>query len=226
MNIPEPEQSFLATQVGIYPHSAHRYDNVERSTMLDPYQGQGIEYGFVATVDALKSGDKGLEMWGIRIGNLVDPAGEASSRDAPDRTVGERGQHIGSIEKDSVSISQRVDMNSQRVDLLMGDRMTLQETVWMVEEEAYASREAWLAHQTQLQLQSTLIQTQKGTRVRASCTQNSLFRCSMLKLSSACERLMAELLALREQQRRARQPGPEARIPDHQEASRDADSHI
>ncbi|GJR10228.1 putative reverse transcriptase domain-containing protein [Tanacetum coccineum] len=79
-------------------------------------------------------------------------------------------------------------MNSQRVDLLMGDRMTLQETVWMVEEEAYASREAWAhsiglgqathqelqthrdhvyahetylqAHQTQLQLQSTLIQTQ------------------------------------------------------------------
>ncbi|GJU34712.1 hypothetical protein Tco_1183066 [Tanacetum coccineum] len=82
----------------------------------------------------------------------------------------------------------RVDMDSQRVDLLMGDRMTLQETVWMVEEEAYASREAWAhsiglsqathqelqthrdhvyahethlqAHQTQLQLQSTLIQTQ------------------------------------------------------------------
>ncbi|GJT83039.1 hypothetical protein Tco_1057381 [Tanacetum coccineum] len=27
-------------------------------------------------------------------------------------------------------ISQRVDMNSQRVNLLMGDRMTLQETVW------------------------------------------------------------------------------------------------
>ncbi|GJR34357.1 hypothetical protein Tco_1210041 [Tanacetum coccineum] len=85
-------------------------------------------------------------------------------------------------------ISQRVDMDSQRVDLLMGDRMTLQETVWMVEKEAYASREAWAhsiglsqmthqelqthhdhvyahethlqAHQTQLQLQGTLIQTQ------------------------------------------------------------------
>ncbi|GKF59615.1 hypothetical protein Tco_0176401 [Tanacetum coccineum] len=40
-------------------------------------------------------------------------------------------------------ISQRVDMDSQWVDLLMGDRMTLQETVWMVEEEAYAFREAW-----------------------------------------------------------------------------------
>ncbi|GJU42933.1 hypothetical protein Tco_1200199 [Tanacetum coccineum] len=85
-------------------------------------------------------------------------------------------------------ISQRVDMDSQRVDLLIGDRMTLQEIVWMVQEEAYASREAWThsigmsqathqefqthrdhvyahethlqAHQTQLQLQGTLIQTQ------------------------------------------------------------------
>nr|GFA38494.1 reverse transcriptase domain-containing protein [Tanacetum cinerariifolium] len=40
-------------------------------------------------------------------------------------------------------ISQRVAMDSQRVDLLMGDKMTLQETVWIVEEEAYATREAW-----------------------------------------------------------------------------------
>ncbi|GKC09237.1 putative reverse transcriptase domain-containing protein, partial [Tanacetum coccineum] len=35
--------------------------------------------------------------------------------------------------------------------------------------------------------------------------------------------MQAELLALREQQRRARQPGPVARVPDYQEASRDAD---
>ncbi|GJT74908.1 putative reverse transcriptase domain-containing protein [Tanacetum coccineum] len=35
--------------------------------------------------------------------------------------------------------------------------------------------------------------------------------------------MQAELLALREPQRTARQPGPEARIPDHQEASGDAD---
>ncbi|GJW87293.1 reverse transcriptase domain-containing protein [Tanacetum coccineum] len=52
--------------------------------------------------------------------------------------------------------------------------------------------------QTQLQLQDTLIQTQH----------------------------QVELLALREQQRRVRQPGPEVRIPDHQDASGDADSHI
>ncbi|GKG31952.1 hypothetical protein Tco_0426902, partial [Tanacetum coccineum] len=38
--------------------------------------------------------------------------------------------------------------------------------------------------------------------------------------------VQAELLALRGQQRRAGQPGPEARISDHQDASGDADSHI
>ncbi|GKF36484.1 hypothetical protein Tco_0113242, partial [Tanacetum coccineum] len=32
--------------------------------------------------------------------------------------------------------------------------------------------------------------------------------------------MQAELLSRQEQQRRARQPGPEARIPDHQDASR------
>ncbi|GKD79464.1 hypothetical protein Tco_1342085 [Tanacetum coccineum] len=96
-------------------------------------------------------------------------------------------------------ISQRVDMDSQWVNLLMGDRMTLQETIWMVEEEAYASQEAWaysigLSQATHQELQT--------------------------------HRDHAELLSLREQQRRARQPGPEARIPDHQDASGDADRHI
>ncbi|GJS06044.1 hypothetical protein Tco_0362840 [Tanacetum coccineum] len=38
--------------------------------------------------------------------------------------------------------------------------------------------------------------------------------------------MQAELLAHREQQRRARQPGPDARILDHKDASGDADSHI
>nr|GEZ93404.1 reverse transcriptase domain-containing protein [Tanacetum cinerariifolium] len=40
-------------------------------------------------------------------------------------------------------ISQWVAMDSQRVDLLMGDRMTLQEIVWIMKEEAYGAREAW-----------------------------------------------------------------------------------
>ncbi|GKD79182.1 hypothetical protein Tco_1341803, partial [Tanacetum coccineum] len=145
----------------------------------------------------------------------VDPA-EAVPEIAP-MTVGEDSR---------TRISQRVTVDSQRVNLLMGDRMTLSEIVLIVEEEAYSSREAWAhliglsqavyhelqthrdhvyahetqiqAHQTHLQLQGTLIQTQH----------------------------QAELLAMREQQRRARQPGPDVRVPDHQDASRDVDSHI
>nr|GEZ76208.1 hypothetical protein [Tanacetum cinerariifolium] len=38
--------------------------------------------------------------------------------------------------------------------------------------------------------------------------------------------MQAELLAQREQPRRARQPGGDARVPNHQDAPRDADSHI
>ncbi|GKE31541.1 hypothetical protein Tco_1450863 [Tanacetum coccineum] len=38
--------------------------------------------------------------------------------------------------------------------------------------------------------------------------------------------MQAELLALREQQRKDGYPGPDARVLDHQDASRDADSYI
>nr|GEY37917.1 hypothetical protein [Tanacetum cinerariifolium] len=82
--------------------------------------------------------------------------------------------------KDSrTRISQRVVMDSQRVDLLIEDRIAHKETKQIVKDEAYAAREAWVhselqthqeqvyayafqlqTHQTQLQLQSTLIQTQ------------------------------------------------------------------
>nr|GEY24372.1 hypothetical protein [Tanacetum cinerariifolium] len=40
-------------------------------------------------------------------------------------------------------ISQRVAMDSQRVDLLMEDRIAHQETILIMEEEAYAARKAW-----------------------------------------------------------------------------------
>ncbi|GJU65334.1 hypothetical protein Tco_1247169 [Tanacetum coccineum] len=72
----------------------------------------------------------------------------------------------------------------------MRDRMTLQEMVLIVEEEAYASREAW-AHAIGL---SQAVHYELQTH-----------------------REQAELLALREQRRRARQPGPDVRVPDHQD---------
>ncbi|GJR27043.1 retrotransposon protein, putative, ty1-copia subclass [Tanacetum coccineum] len=223
-DIPESEQPprkrlYLSTL-------GSRYEVGESSTAR-PTRGRGIDYGFVSTVDA-EERRQGIRDVGYGIRDTwVDPA-EAVPEIAP-MTVGEVNTRVTWLAElhehdtrdlyalledaqDSRSrISQRVDMDSQRVDLLMGDRMTLQEKVWMVEEEAYASREAWVhsiglsqathqelqtyrdhvyahethlqAHQTQLQLQGTLIQTQH-------------------------------------------QPGPEARIPDHQDASGDADSHI
>ncbi|GJS12876.1 hypothetical protein Tco_0407348 [Tanacetum coccineum] len=180
-----------------------RYEVGESSTAR-PTRGRGIDYGFVSTVDA-EERRQGIRDVGYGIRDTwVDPA-EAVPEIAP-MTVGEVNTRVTELAElhehdtqdlyalledaqDSRSrISQRVDMDSQRVDLLMGDRMTLQETVWMVEEEAYASREAWAhsiglsqatyqelqthrdhvyahkthiqAHQTQLQLQGTLIQTQ------------------------------------------------------------------
>ncbi|GJU50346.1 putative reverse transcriptase domain-containing protein [Tanacetum coccineum] len=93
---------------------------------------------------------------------------------------------------------------------------TRREIVWMVEEEAYASREAW-AHSIGL----------------SQATHQELQTHRDYVYETRFQMQQAELAALREtdrrrqaQMRRARQPGPEARIPDHQDASRDADSHI
>nr|GFD39140.1 hypothetical protein [Tanacetum cinerariifolium] len=63
-------------------------------------------------------------------------AGESSTT----RPTGGQGTDYGFVST--------VDFEARRqgirdVDLLMGDRMTLQETIWTVEEEAYAARVAW-----------------------------------------------------------------------------------
>nr|GEU93907.1 putative reverse transcriptase domain-containing protein [Tanacetum cinerariifolium] len=169
----------------------------------------------------------------------------------------------------STRISQRVAMDSQRVNLLMGDRMTLQETVWIVEEDAYAAREAWAqlvglnqtahhelqtlreqvyaqeyqlqAHRAQLQLQSTLIQTQQQLHKTHSLMQQiemvGLQETNCLQQSQIVKTLRvmrdmrremgdmyAELLALRGQPRKVGQPGGDIRVPNHQDAPRDADN--
>ncbi|GKC96288.1 hypothetical protein Tco_1161730 [Tanacetum coccineum] len=126
----------------------------------------------------------------------------------------------------------------------MGDRMTLQETVWMVEEEAYASREAWAhsiglsqathqelqthrdhVHETRFQMQQAELAALRETDRRHQDQIVETLRV-IRDMRREMSDMQAELLSLRGQQRRARQPGPEARIPDHQDAFRDADSHI
>ncbi|GKB07561.1 hypothetical protein Tco_0835845 [Tanacetum coccineum] len=129
-----------------------RYEIGESSTARST-RDRGVDYGFVSTVDA-EARRQGISEVGYGIRDTwVGPA-EAVPEIAP-MTVGEVNTRVTELAElhehdtqdlyalledaqDSRSrISQRVDMDSQRVDLLMGDRMTLQETVWMVEEEAY-----------------------------------------------------------------------------------------
>ncbi|GKE82096.1 hypothetical protein Tco_1552096, partial [Tanacetum coccineum] len=75
------------------------------------------------------------------------------------------------------------------------------------------------------------------TRVPAPCTSDIATvagrqaqivetLCVMRDMRQEMGDMHAELLALREQQRRARQPGTDVRVPDHEDASKDVDSHI
>ncbi|GKD85485.1 hypothetical protein Tco_1356639, partial [Tanacetum coccineum] len=117
-----------------------RYE-IEESFTARPTEGRGIDYGFVSTVDAeerrqgvIDVGDGIMDTW-------IDPT-EAVPEIAP-MTVGEVNARVTELTelhehdthdlyalledaRDSRSrISQRVDMDSQRVDLLIGDKMTL-----------------------------------------------------------------------------------------------------
>ncbi|GJU68300.1 hypothetical protein Tco_1254559 [Tanacetum coccineum] len=87
-------------------------------------------------------------------------------------------------------------------------------------DHVYAHETYLQAHQTQLQLQSTLIQTQhqaSGPDGRDSPKIRDMRR-EMSDSRLSCSTARAARIA--------RQSGPEARVPDHQEASGDADSHI
>ncbi|GKC43279.1 hypothetical protein Tco_1061001, partial [Tanacetum coccineum] len=144
-DIPESEQPphkrlYLSTL-------GSRYE-VGKSSTARPTRGLGIDYGFISTVDAeeRRQGTKDVG-YGIR-DTWVDSA-EAVPELAP-MTVGEVNtrvtEHAEPHEHDTQDLYALLEDAqdsrshvSQRVGLLMGDRMTLQETVWMVEEEAYAS---------------------------------------------------------------------------------------
>ncbi|GJU85459.1 hypothetical protein Tco_1293005 [Tanacetum coccineum] len=179
---------------------------IEESSTTRPTRGRGIDYGFVSMVD-VEERRQGIRDVGYGIRDTwVDPT-EAVHEIAP-MIVGE----------DSRSrISQRVDMDSQWVNLLMEDRMTLQETELQTHRDHMYAHETHLqAHQTQLQLQGTLIQIQHQMLETLRV---------MRDMRREMGDMQTKLLAL-QGQRRARQPAPDVRIPDHQNASGDADIHV
>nr|GFA10483.1 hypothetical protein [Tanacetum cinerariifolium] len=120
-------------------------------------------------------------------------------------------------------ISQRVAMDSQRVDLLMGDRITLHETVWIMEEEAYAARVAWVHS---VGLSQTVYYELQTLREQVYAQEYQLqTHQTQLQLQKMGD-MQAELLALRGQSRRAGQSGGDVRVLNHQDAPMDADSHV
>nr|GEW62241.1 hypothetical protein [Tanacetum cinerariifolium] len=135
-------------------------------------------------------------------------------------------------------ISQRFTMDSQRVDLLMEDRIAHQETILIVKEEAYVAREAWAhsiglsqAFHSELQTHREQVYTHEfhlHTSDASTITGYSYLGTTpvMGDMRREMGDMQAELLALRERPRRARQPGSDARVPDHQDAPRDTNSHI
>nr|GEV53059.1 retrovirus-related Pol polyprotein from transposon 17.6 [Tanacetum cinerariifolium] len=119
-------------------------------------------------------------------------------------------------------ISQRVVVDSQRVNLLMKDMIAHQETIRIVEDEAYAIREAW-AHSIglsqavyfELQTHQEQMQQTEIAELRETSHRRQAQIVETLRVMGDMRREMgdmqAELLALRGQPRRTRHPGGDAR---------------
>nr|GEX63877.1 putative reverse transcriptase domain-containing protein [Tanacetum cinerariifolium] len=158
---------------------------VGESSTTRPTGGRGIDYGFVSTLDAKASRQRIREVrYGIR-DTWVDPAevvpeivpmtlGEVNTRVTELFEIHENDiQDLYALLEDAqdsrTRISHRVTMDSQRVDLLIEDMIAHQETILIVEEEAYASREAW-AHS--IRLKTTMANNNTPSRGRMSPRDN------------------------------------------------------
>ncbi|GKD60647.1 hypothetical protein Tco_1298156 [Tanacetum coccineum] len=187
----------------------HPYEIRESSTAR-PTRGRGIDYGFVSTVDAEE------RQQGIRDVRVTELA-ELHEHDTQDLYA------LLEDAQDRLSQATHQELQTHR-------------------DHVYAHETHLQAYQTQLQLQGTLIQTQHQvheTRFQMQQAEIAALRetdrrrqtqmVETLRMMRDMRREMGdmqtELLALRGQQR-ARQPAPDARIPDHQDALGDADSHI
>ncbi|GKE51004.1 hypothetical protein Tco_1486160, partial [Tanacetum coccineum] len=194
---------------------------IGESSTARPTRGRGIDYGFVSTVDA-KERRQGVRDVGYGIRDTwVDPA-EAVPKVAP-MTVREVNTRV-------TELVELHENDTQDLYALLEDA----QDIWIVEGETYASREAWansigLSQVTHQELQThrdhaEIAALQESDRRRQAQMAETLR--VMRDMRQEMSDMQAELLENREQQGRARQPGPDAKIPDHQDASRDADSHV
>nr|GEY77642.1 hypothetical protein [Tanacetum cinerariifolium] len=134
-----------------------RYE-IEESSTARPTKGRGIDYGFVSTLD-VEARRRGIGEVGYGIRDTwVDLAeavpeislmtlGEVNTRVTELAEIHEHDtQELYALPEDAqdnrTRISQRVTMDSKRVDLLMEDMIAHQETILIMEQEAYVAREA------------------------------------------------------------------------------------
>nr|GEX31354.1 hypothetical protein [Tanacetum cinerariifolium] len=126
---------------------------VGESSTTRPIEGRGIDYGFVSTLDA-EARRRGIGEVGYGIRDTwVDPTktvpkiapmtvGEVNTRVTELVELHEHDTHdlyalLEDYQDSRTRISQRVIVDSQRINFLMEDMIAHQETIQILEEEAY-----------------------------------------------------------------------------------------
>ncbi|GKE58391.1 hypothetical protein Tco_1497576, partial [Tanacetum coccineum] len=217
-----------------------RYE-IEESSTARPIGGQGVDYRFVSIVDAEARQQVTSEVgYGIR-DTWVDPA-EAVPEISP-MTVEEVNTRVTElVELHEHDIQDLYALLEDAQDSRPRLSQTTHQELQTHRDHVYAHETHLQAHQTQLQLQGTLIQTQHQVhethfqmqQAEIAALRETDHKCQvqmvetlhvMRDMRREMGDMQTELLALRGKQR-ARQPTPDARISDHQDASGDADSHV
>ncbi|GJS53567.1 hypothetical protein Tco_0626929 [Tanacetum coccineum] len=180
-----------------------RYEIGESSTAR-PTGGRGIDYGFVSTVDA-KERHQGVRDVGYGIRDTwIDPA--EAVLEITHMTVGEVNARV-------TELAELHKHDTQDLYALLEDAQDSRTRI--------SQRVAMDSQRTQ---QAKIAALRESDCRRQAQMAETLW--VMRDMRREMSDMQAELLAHREQQGRARQPRPDARIPDHQDASGDADSHV
>ncbi|GJS19198.1 hypothetical protein Tco_0447830 [Tanacetum coccineum] len=185
---------------------------IRESSTARPTRGRGIDYGFVSTVDA-EERRQGIRDVGYDIRDTWVDLAKAVPEIAP-MTVEEVNTRVTELvelhDHDTQDLyallkdAQDRDSMDGRGGGLCFPRLSLHFN--RLSQETHQELQTHCDHVRQAQMVETL-------RV-------------MRDMRREMGNMQTELLALREQQMRARQPAPDVRILDHQDASGDADSHV
>ncbi|GJX63363.1 hypothetical protein Tco_0296263 [Tanacetum coccineum] len=172
-----------------------------------PTRGRGVVMGLVSTLDAEARGH-GIS----KVNTMVIELAELHERDIHDLYA-----LLEDAQDGRTHISQRVAMDSRR-SITYGGYDDSQGSMDCGRRMAYAFE--WLGF---------LMDWSQATHQELQTHHDHVWlrpSSGLIDMRREMSDIQVELLAHREQQRRARRSGPDARILDHQDASGDADSHI